>query len=1033
MKKTTRLLSTLLVGTLLSFALQPSVNAQTLSYTNSTADAWLTPASWGPANDWSSGAVKTNETKANVRLNIGTNTTVNQSVSVTYDATMGTTILNNAGVATIGMVIGAGNTTTGAVNIAGGTLVIQSGTAAAGGFLIGNPNTAAQNPAGSGQALLTLSGGNLIFTNANGNGFGVLSVGYRGGSTNAGASFSRGVLTISNGSVATIERVFFGFTTAETGAQNTGIINLEAGGTLSTRTINGRDGDANQMTSVVNFNGGTLRVLGLNVAAPTVALIQDATTGSNLTVNVKSGGAIIDTAGFNATSNEGLLDAGGGGGFTKNGLGTLTLNQTNTYTGATVVNGGSLSVIYPLSSSSLTLANSTTISITARDHSWTNAVTSVTNATINLALGAVTANPSATTAVIKAGTLNVSGTNVINITSGSGLTPGIVKLIDYTSSGNRSGGGSFVLGTLSPGLQATLVDGPTDVRLIVTLSVQSLIWAGGTGDWQTNGAANWNSLAATYLEYPSGVGDVANFTDAAGVFYTVNLTSDVKPALVNVNITNAAVTFVGAGRIVGTNGLTKSGIGILNLGNTNIYDGVTSIENGTLSPLNGFALGSSIGDTVVGSAGALAIGSGVTVSGETARISNFGFGGSRGTLRGADSSDNVWAGPIVLAMNPGRIGTEDGGKLTVSGPISDGGSNYTVLYRPGSGGTVIAAGSGHSYGATAIFGGTVKLGANTGFSTNALQVTAGTVDLNGFSSTVGGLLDFGGGGPGVILNNGGSPSILTLDVTGTNIFDGTASIQDGGQPISVVKSGGGRQDMTSTNGNTYSGNTEVYGGELRLRTTLANSPVIVHPGGLLSVGTVATVNGTITVFPGGTLSLGVPFFLGVLTNTTAVSLQPGSTIAFHLDAGNTNLSSRLYASFVDYSGVTLAVTNVAATPITNGQVFKLVTAVTPSGNFANAASVAIYPAGTGTFNPATGELTITAVPASPTLNVTQTGNSLDFSWSNLNGVYHLQAQTNGLNVGISTNWFNYPGGNTNSLTVPIDVANEAVFYRLIAP
>ncbi len=98
-----------------------------------------------------------------------------------------------------------------------------------------------------------------------------------------------------------------------------------------------------------------------------------------------------------------------------------------------------------MSSSALTLASNAVTSITVRDNSWTNTVTSVTNATINLALGAVTAIPSATTAVLNTGTLNVSGTNVINITSGSGLTPGVVKLIDYTSSGNRFGGGSAPL------------------------------------------------------------------------------------------------------------------------------------------------------------------------------------------------------------------------------------------------------------------------------------------------------------------------------------------------------------------------------------------------------------------------------------------------------------------------------------------------------------------------------------------------------------------------------------------------------------
>jgi hypothetical protein len=150
-----------------------------------------------------------------------------------------------------------------------------------------------------------------------------------------------------------------------------------------------------------------------------------------------------------------------------------------------------------------------------------------------------------------------------------------------------------------------------------------------------------------------------------------------------------------------------------------------------------------------------------------------------------------------------------------------------------------------------------------------------------------------------------------------------------------------------------------------------------------------------------------------------------------LDAASTN-SDSVVVTTVAYGG-TLSVTNLGATPIQVGQVYKLFVAGSFSGNFANAASVAIQGGSTGTFDPTTGELSITTIPAAPTLNVTQTGNSLEFSWSNLNGVYHLQAQTNSLSVGISTNWFNYPGGNTNSLTVPIDAANAAVFYRLVAP
>ena len=214
----------------MSFGLQQSSQAvnTTLSYTN-TADAWLTTASWSPANNWNNGAVKTNVTTADVRLNIGTNVT--QAVTVTYNATMGTTIFDNTSVSTRGLLIGSGSSTTGAVTIASGALVIRNGSTADS-LLVGAPAAS-----GAGKGTLTLSGGNLTFTNGSGNGFGVMCVAYRGGSTIGGANFAQGVFTIGGGSTATIERTFFGFTASEANAQCTGIINLNAGGTLSTRNV----------------------------------------------------------------------------------------------------------------------------------------------------------------------------------------------------------------------------------------------------------------------------------------------------------------------------------------------------------------------------------------------------------------------------------------------------------------------------------------------------------------------------------------------------------------------------------------------------------------------------------------------------------------------------------------------------------------------------------------------------------------------------------------------------------------------------
>jgi autotransporter-associated beta strand protein len=1022
-------LNFVLVGLCLCLGLPQSANAvnTTLNYTN-VADAWLTPVSWSPANNWNSGTVKTNATTADVRLNVGT--VANRASAVTYDATMGTTILSNATVATRGLVIASGNNTTGAVTIASGTLVIIAGAGVTEHILVGSPF--AQQPA---SGMLTLSGGNIICTNASATN-GLMTVPFRGGSIAGGPNFAQGIFTINSGSTAIIDRVQFGNASsiADEAAQCTGIINLNAGGTLATRYIRAVDNDSSQMASIFNFNGGTLRVAGPSPVAG-FSLIAD--VGTNLTVNVKSGGAIVDTAGIDTIINKTLQDAGGGG-LTKNGNGTLTFAQTNAYTGATLVNGGGLSFPLPSKSSALSLASGTTNSITVRNISWTNTVVNMTNATLNFALGTVTAVPSATTAVINTATLNVSGANVINITSGAGISAGVVKLIDYTSSGNRSGGGSFVLGAVPPGLDVTLIDGPNDISLNVTFAVQSLTWSAGNNIWATNGMLNWDSGVNAYQEYANGFGDIVNFTDAGGSFYTVNLTNDVHPFSVIFNHTTAAITLSGIGQITGTNGITKTGVGATLLSSSNSFSGTVTVNDGILQVDNGGALGSTNGGTVVTGTGTVLIGdgfgAGTTVTGETITLNGAGFGGALGQLRGSidPSSPNVWAGPIVLAASGSRIGTAINGNITVAGQITDNGNNYSMVYRPGDGGTVNVIASGHSYGTTATFcgsGAVVKLGVDNAFSTNQLQVGAGTVDLNGFSQTVGGLGDFTTSG--VVLNNGSGPGTLTIN-TGTNGFVSTASIQNGSQPVSVVKEGSGRQSLNSTNPQTYTGNTTVNNGELRLSTTLGNTAVAVNSGATLSVNIAATVAGTITVNSGGTLSPGLPFIVGVLTNTSTVNLNSGSTTSFRINAA-TNLWDRLVANSLNYGG-TLVVTNQSNTPLTVGQVFQLVIATTPSGNFANAASVTILPgSSTGTFNPATGQLTITAVPPVPTLNVVPSGGSLQFSWSQLNGVYHLQSQTNSLNSGLGTNWVNYSTGITNPVTVPINAANESVFFRLVAP
>lgn len=61
-----------------------------------------------------------------------------------------------------------------------------------------------------------------------------------------------------------------------------------------------------------------------------------------------------------------------------------------------------------------------------------------------------------------------------------------------------------------------------------------------------------------------------------------------------------------------------------------------------------------------------------------------------------------------------------------------------------------------------------------------------------------------------------------------------------------------------------------------------------------------------------------------------------------------------------------------------------------------------------------------------------TDNLLDLSWPVAGG--RLQAQTNSIGVGITTNWFDVPGSTaTNHVVVPLDSSNTSAFYRLVVP
>jgi len=104
------------------------------------------------------------------------------------------------------------------------------------------------------------------------------------------------------------------------------VLNVGSGGMLVAGAI---VNDATTAVTEVNLNGGTLQ------PNKTSGVFMQGLTNAF----IRSGGVTVDTA-YNITIAQDLLDGGGGGGLTKNGIGVLQLDGANTYTGTTIVNSG---------------------------------------------------------------------------------------------------------------------------------------------------------------------------------------------------------------------------------------------------------------------------------------------------------------------------------------------------------------------------------------------------------------------------------------------------------------------------------------------------------------------------------------------------------------------------------------------------------------------------------------------------------------------------------------------------------------------
>jgi autotransporter-associated beta strand protein len=798
--------------------------------------------------------------------------------------------------------------------------------------------------------------------------------------------------------------------------------NLESGSYL-----NLSDGGANSRNAQIKSLTGTGTVANFTTGSGTATLTINggtSTASTEFTGNIRNN----DPA-FAPTAANGVVA------ITKSGTSAQTLSGINTYTGTTTVSVGKLVLSNTSTNGAVTVSAGATLGVKAKAaaSSWSITTLTMAASTLEVDLGTV-GNPSASL-ISASGAATINGTVIVNLRgSKSAMSVGSFTVV---SAASRAGTGSFVLGTVPPGVSASLTDSGTVVTINITAINASsyLQWTGAGGNsWDLGTTVSWQNDTNTALPY-SQTPPVSVFFDDTAVSNTaVSVTTTVSPASVELQNNTLAYTFTGGGKISGLATVTKTGNGATTLATANDYSGLTTVASGALVIGNATGLGSTGAGTVVATNAALGLAGSITVTGEA--LSLTGGGSALGGLTGlrSDSGSNTWAGNITLASEGARFQTVGSTNvLNITGVIDSGGNFYneavtvrrgTVIFSAANtylGGTVIGVDTNR------IAGGNNRLPISTVLSLGFGVANAGYLDLNGFNQEVAGLQLYqtnNGSTASAVINLAGTLSTLAVNA-GTN-----ASIYGGNLEGNLALTKTGTNSLTLTGANTHTGATTVSGGALIVDGNNGTSAVAVNSSGTLA-GT-GTVGGSVTVNSGGGLAPANTGTIGTLTASGSLTLAAGSQTRVDINSDTSTSDLVSGPTSVSYGG-TLVVNNLGVAAITNGQAFTLFSASSPSGNFSS-----ISPSSPGAglvwnFNPAAGVLVATngtSAPAPTNITFTALGGGLiRLDWPAGQG-WILQTQTNSRAIGLTTNWVDVTPTPVPPVTNSVGTANGAVFYRL---
>ncbi|AZO80571.1 hypothetical protein B5U98_12420 [Bosea sp. Tri-39] len=653
---------------------------------------------------------------------------------------------------------------------------------------------------------------------------------------------------------------------------------------------------------------GQQNAVGLQFAGGSYTLVGGASGSLNLH-GYNNGGFVITTPEIRVLDGETATIAvtvTGTEGLEKTGDGTLILSGSNSYSGGTIISGGTLQI--------------------------------AAEGNLGAIGGGLTFDNGAlhTTAdMVSARAVTLRGTGAVETAPGTTLTltgavsgaGGLIKWGDGTlalfGTGSWAGGTLITAGAIRADSAGALPNG-TDYVL-------------------TGGKLDLNGFALSMSLLAGSGGEVALGTDG-----------DL--------IVNQAQDSVFAGRITGTGGiLTKAGSGTLLLTGTNTHSGGTSIIGGTLGIVADANLGAANASLLISGAKLATLAD--TTSSRPVFLQGTGtietWAGTTFTTSGTILGDQLikegW-GTLVLTGSAAHMGgttvaagmlqigdggtTGDlagnivnnavlsfnrsndysfGGSVSGSGVVVQSGTGTTILTGANSysGGTLIRAGAlqvsadgnlGASGTAVTFLGGALRFGASFNTDRTVLLIGTGTLDTNGHDATLSG----GVYGYGDLIKTGAG----TLTLTGTNYYRNTivragtlvgdaASIsgnlandgavifnQQGDASLASVFSGTGSFTKAGRGGLELTGNSSGFAGS----TTVSAGMLVVNGalGGELDVQAGARLQGGGTVGPttlrsGATIAPGNS--IGTLTVAGDISFAHGA--AYEVEVSPDGTSSDL--------------------------------------------------------------------------------------------------------------------------------------------